>query len=150
MRILLAVDHSRCSHAAVDAVLSEFDPAHADVHVLHVDDWPRGLAISYAFDRSSRAAEDVEAMHEAQQQRDEALVEDIERRFHAARFNTTSEIRSGDAEHEILACAASWRPDLIVVGSHGRRGLRRLALGSVSEGVLRNAACSVEIVRPPA
>ena len=37
--------------------------------------------------------------------------------------------------------------DLIVVGSHGRRGFRRFLLGSVSEAVAMNAHCSVVVVR---
>ncbi len=38
---------------------------------------------------------------------------------------------------------------MIVVGSHGRRGLDRLLMGSVAEAVVRHAPCSVEIVRVP-
>lgn len=44
--------------------------------------------------------------------------------------------------------AAVQRPsDLIVIGSHGRTGLQRFFLGSVSDGVVRHAKCSVEVVR---
>ena len=49
----------------------------------------------------------------------------------------------------ILDQAREWRADLIVVGSHGRKGLEHFLMGSVSEAVARHAACSVEIVRPP-
>jgi nucleotide-binding universal stress UspA family protein len=49
----------------------------------------------------------------------------------------------------ILAAADAWLPDLIVIGSHGRRGFDRLVLGSVSETVALYAACSVEVVRKP-
>ena len=47
----------------------------------------------------------------------------------------------------ILAAAEEWKPDLIVMGSHGRRGFDRLILGSVSETVALHAKCSVEVVR---
>ena len=47
----------------------------------------------------------------------------------------------------ILSEAAEWAADLIVVGSHGRRGVNRLLLGSVSEAVALHAQCSVEIIR---
>jgi len=47
----------------------------------------------------------------------------------------------------ILAAAEEWKADLIVMGSHGRRGFDRLVLGSVSETVALHAKCSVEVVR---
>lgn len=51
--------------------------------------------------------------------------------------------------HAILAEAEKWQADLIVMGSHGRRGFDRLILGSVSETVALHATCSVEVVRKP-
>jgi nucleotide-binding universal stress UspA family protein len=47
----------------------------------------------------------------------------------------------------ILESADSWKADVIVMGSHGRRGLDRIVLGSVSESVALHAHCSVEVVR---
>ena len=47
----------------------------------------------------------------------------------------------------ILDEATRWKADLLVVGSHGRRGFDRFAMGSVSESLAMNAHCSVEVVR---
>jgi nucleotide-binding universal stress UspA family protein len=47
----------------------------------------------------------------------------------------------------IIAKAAEWKPDLLVVGSHGRTALSRLFLGSVSQSLLYEARCSVRIAR---
>ena len=47
----------------------------------------------------------------------------------------------------ILDEASSWAADLIVLGSHGHRGIDRFLLGSVSEEVAMHAKCSVESVR---
>lgn len=55
----------------------------------------------------------------------------------------------GDPRMVILDEAKEWGADLIVMGSHGRRGFNRLLLGSVSESVAVHAHCSVEIVRAP-
>jgi nucleotide-binding universal stress UspA family protein len=55
----------------------------------------------------------------------------------------------GYPKEAILAEAERWGADLIVVGSHGYRGLTRLWLGSVSQAVASHAGCSVEIVRAP-
>jgi|SRR5450432_1530850 nucleotide-binding universal stress UspA family protein len=53
----------------------------------------------------------------------------------------------GEPRAVILDTAKAWRADLIVLGSHWRRGLDRLLLGSVSESVAIHADCSVEVVR---
>ena len=64
-------------------------------------------------------------------------------------FDASASVREGDPKTVILDCATEWGADLIVVGSHGRKGVARFVLGSVSEVVARYARCSVEIVRLP-
>jgi nucleotide-binding universal stress UspA family protein len=56
-------------------------------------------------------------------------------------------LRNGNVVQEILAHAKTSRPDLVVIGSHGRGGIQRLVLGSVAEKVLRLATCPVLTVR---
>ncbi len=51
------------------------------------------------------------------------------------------------AKDAIIDTAQDWRADLIVVGSHGRRGLSRFLLGSVSQAVVAHAPCSVAVIR---
>ncbi len=51
--------------------------------------------------------------------------------------------------HEILNCVQTHHASLIVMGTHGHSGVRRLMLGSVAEKVLRHAPCSVLVTRPP-
>jgi nucleotide-binding universal stress UspA family protein len=58
--------------------------------------------------------------------------------------------REGPSTQAILEAAAEFRADLIVMGTHGRTGFRRLVLGSVTEEVLRKAPCPVMTVRAPA
>jgi nucleotide-binding universal stress UspA family protein len=57
---------------------------------------------------------------------------------------------AGDPSTTILDQALSTRADLIVMGTHGRRGFRRLLLGSVAEAVLQQAPCPVLTVPPHA
>ena len=53
----------------------------------------------------------------------------------------------GDPRSLILDTTESWGADLIVLASHGRRGLDRFLMGSVSEAVATYAPCSVEVIR---
>jgi nucleotide-binding universal stress UspA family protein len=57
-------------------------------------------------------------------------------------------MRIGNAAEEILSVARDVGADLILVGSKGLKGIERLVLGSVSERVVREAGCTVEVVRP--
>jgi universal stress protein A len=55
----------------------------------------------------------------------------------------------GVAWNEIVRLAVAREADLIVMGTHGRSGLKHVVLGSVAEKVVRHAPCSVLIVRAP-
>lgn len=64
-----------------------------------------------------------------------------------ARLNPTVEVRLGSAETEIVEFAKALPADLIVLGTHGRRGLAHFFLGSVAEKIVRTAPCPVLTVR---
>jgi nucleotide-binding universal stress UspA family protein len=147
MKILLAVDDSACSTAAADAVIRQFRPRETEVRALNVDEWPKGLPISMQFAGGESAANDLCVLHETVQHKNRALVADVATRLERAGFSARTELRAGDASREIVDAAAAWQPDLIVMGSHGRRGFNRLMLGSVSDHVMRHADCSVEVIR---
>ncbi len=55
---------------------------------------------------------------------------------------------AGDPATEIIRFVQRGAFDLVVMGTHGRTGLRRLVIGSVAEKVIRHAPCSVLVVRP--
>jgi nucleotide-binding universal stress UspA family protein len=59
----------------------------------------------------------------------------------------TTVLREGDVAGEIVRIAKASRADLIVVGTHGRRGIPRFFLGSVAEHIVRMAPCAVMSVR---
>lgn len=56
-------------------------------------------------------------------------------------------IPQGFPGSEIIKAAREWEADLIVIGSHGRRGITRALVGSVAEAVMREAPCPVLVVR---
>jgi nucleotide-binding universal stress UspA family protein len=147
MKILLAIDGSACSQAATQAVIAQFPRDRAEVRVLHADDWPNRLPTSLAFAEGPAAASDILEVRDGRRRQGEELVSRAAQDLRAAGFQTSTEVRDGDARHAILDVAAEWGPDVIVLGSHGRRGMDRFLLGSVSESVVRHAPCSVEVVR---
>jgi nucleotide-binding universal stress UspA family protein len=59
-------------------------------------------------------------------------------------------VRVGSPAHVILEVAREWDADLVVLGTHGRRGLPRFFVGSVAETVLRKAPCSALVIPPAA
>ena len=64
-----------------------------------------------------------------------------------AKIAVTHAILEGDAATEIVRYATDQRADVIVIGTHGRTGVDRLVLGSVAERVMREAPCSVLVVK---
>ena len=68
-------------------------------------------------------------------------------RLRAAGLDAESEVRVGDPAHEIIAVARARGAGVIVVGTRGQTGLRRLILGSVARKVLLHAPCSVLVTR---
>jgi universal stress protein A len=138
MRILLAVDGSAPSDAAVRVVARSPWPEDAMVRVLAVA-VPVAPASELAF-----AVPELE--HDAEQEANRAA-DAASRLLAASGLSVETKVRLGPAPDEILDEAREWPADLVVVGSHGRTGVRRLILGSVAEYVVRHAPCSVMVAR---
>jgi nucleotide-binding universal stress UspA family protein len=147
MKIVLAVDESECSQAAVRAVVRQFNASTTDVCVCHSVEWLKNLPMPLAFAEGPNATAGLLARRDRMQQEAEALVARVVDQLQTAGFRTSTFTREGDPRNVILDCAADCGAELIVLGSHGRRGLDRFLLGTVSEAVVRHAPCSVQIVR---
>ncbi len=151
MKILLATDGSECSERAARVIAERPWPAGTEVLVLSVVELtlPPGRAYFEvpALDTEFLEKARAEAMKHAQ----DAIMQSRE-------ILSTTPLRATDltsvlAEAPktiILSEANEWGADLIVLGSHGRRGIEHFLVGSVSEYVATHAACSVEIVRKAA
>lgn len=147
--LLLAIDDSEFSRAAVDEIVEHMRPDAVTVHVLTVIELDRMVPPALDFARGTAYGRDMAAhVHEGHDAA-EQLVNDAAGRLQRAKFPTTTVIREGDPRHEILDYAAASHCDGIVLGSHGRRGFDRFFMGSVSDAVARHASCSVHIVRIP-
>jgi len=147
MKILLAVDGSECSDAAVAEVVRRPWPEGTEVKVISVVEPPPLMAMPDTWGPPTDYYDALEksALGLATSSIDKAL-ETLRSRM-GRQTPITSETLRGLPKESIVAEAEKWGADLIVVGSHGYKGLTRLWLGSVSHAVATHAKCSVEIVR---
>ena len=146
MKILLAIDGSPCSDAAINAVASRPWPTGSEVRIVSafevpLSPTPEAWAISSQyFDEMERAA------REQAQDVVKAAAEKIETQAGPS-LSVTTEVLIGSPRSAILDESEDWKADLIVLGSHGYGALQRFLLGSVSQAVVSHAKCSVEVVR---
>jgi nucleotide-binding universal stress UspA family protein len=91
--------------------------------------------------------DDIEALRQETQKAGEQLVASVANSLDKSNVKIETAVREGDPASMIVEQAREWQADLIVVGSHGYTGLKRLVLGSVAQSVVSHAPCSVEVVR---
>lgn len=141
--ILVPIDFSECAENALHLALDLAVRAGAELHLVHV--WPEASLSEIVAINEGEAARDVAF------QLNEATVEPLRRLDPEVRgkIDIVHELlKNGHPAEAILAYARDHEIDLIVMGTHGRRGLRRWILGSVTEEVLHEAPCPVLAVRP--
>ncbi|HVB99208.1 MAG TPA: universal stress protein [Candidatus Dormibacteraeota bacterium] len=142
MKILLAIDGSKFSKAAASSVMA-LAPPRSQVRVLHVVEPPSALI---AREMTGYDA-DLSVVWREQRKTVEALAKKIAGELRSKKLEVKSQVLEGDPRSEIVDVASKWKADLIVVGSHGRKGLERFLMGSVSDAVVHHAPCSVLVVR---
>lgn len=150
MRILVAIDGSEQSEAAVGEIARRYFPADSEVRVISVVEPP----YSPMTDPGGGADMQLYAVLErASREEARAVVEKaaaiLRGHEESRQLSVTTEVLSGSPKGVILEEAEAWAADLIVVGSHGQGMLERFLLGSVSQAIALHAKCSVEIVRSP-
>jgi len=144
VKILLAIDDSKFSVAAIQSLAERIKPDHAEVRVLTVAD----LINYFTTEKSAEAhVPHIEEIRASRLRHASELVAKAAKQLQLAGFKTTVGVSEGDPKVRIVEMAEEWGADLIVLGSHGRHGFDRALLGSVAESVARYAKCSVEIVR---
>jgi len=144
MKILLTTDGSSFSESALQTVTSTIRTEGSEILVLEVVEplvftTPPQMAPGYAPEQAARLKEQFQEATKTTAESADFL--------RKAGFKVNSRVIESDVRSGILETAAEWKPDLIVMGSHGRRGVEKFLLGSVAESVARHAKCSVLIVR---
>ncbi len=135
-RILAPVEFDETSHAAIDTASRIAAANDGMVFLLHVVPMvvaPTGMPnyVDIYKDQEKIAREKLEGI--------------VQRRPPDVKYELMTRI--GDPAHEILTAERHVAADLIVLATHGRKGVKRVLLGSVAEAVLREATCPVLTVR---
>ena len=146
MKILLAIDGSSYSNAAIAEVAHRPWPPQSEVKVITAAEIPimpgmEPWAVTPAY---------FEEIERAVRESAQAVIEAALPRLKTTECKTlqiSSDIIQGSPRQVIVEEAEAWGADLIVMGSRGLGAWNRLLLGSVSNSVVHHAKCSVEIVR---
>ena len=143
MKVLIGVDDSTHSQAALEFV--QRMPWPGETRMIVVSSLAPETSSFGAYEPASavRAAGMVERIREFQGE----LVRRSQKRLTDAGLQAEGRVIDGDPREALLEVARQEDVDLIVVGSHGRTGLEKLLMGSVSSHVVNHAPCSVLVVR---
>lgn len=143
MKIMLAVDDSKFSQAAVNTLIAQVQPKGAEVCVVHAIE-----PVPLYPDGQAWGLDDLTAMVSKERRREaEEITARASQTLRDVGFTVTTRVEQGDPKVVLLDLAEEWHADLVMLGSHGRKGLDRFLMGSVSEAVARHARCSVQIAR---
>ena len=148
MRILIAYDGSPAAEAAVKQAAKTSWPAGAEVRLVTIVEWPMALEPPFPADFPGPAAERIrEVMTEKGKQ---TLAQGRKAFLGRTNIEVSTDLRAGSPKHELLEAIESWKPDLVMCGSTGKTGLKRLLVGSVCHAIVTHAPCNVLIVKSPA
>jgi nucleotide-binding universal stress UspA family protein len=138
-RIVCPVDFFPASLRAVDYAITLANNYEADLHLVHVVSPVLYSTEQYALNVS----EIMDGLEKASAQK----MKKLEMKARAAGATVTTSIRTGDVTCGISAAIDATKPDIVVMGTHGRRGLEKLFLGSVTEYFVRRLPIPVLTVR---
>jgi nucleotide-binding universal stress UspA family protein len=146
LRVLVAVDGSADSRAAVDAVAGRVWPSDTEFRVVTAIDPSLETSVAWS---SGESRQWVQSRDETPRDWVCRLVENAAQQIYSAGLNVDTQVLNGDPKHLLVKAAETWAADAIFVGARGLQHGNRLMLGSVASAVTTRAHCSVEIVRPP-
>jgi nucleotide-binding universal stress UspA family protein len=143
--IVVGIDYSKSSAGVLAEAfeLSAHKSPAGEPHVVHVAPPYGSVADGSAMAKLEEAAHELETYVQAQIKKYTAGYPN-NREFERVCMHQ----HRGEAADEIVKLAVDLEADLIMVGTHNRRGVERLLLGSVAERVVREAPCPVLVVRP--
>lgn len=144
MKIIIGYDGSDCADAALEDLRLAGLPARAEALVISVAEQLMPIPASYGMVETD-FTDNIIGGHGGALSHAREGAEKVQAKFPEWSVKTT--VGFGSPASFILKKADEWKPDLIVVGSHGRSRLGRMILGSVSQKLVHNAPGSVRVAR---
>ena len=144
--ILVPMDYTGCAYEVAAAVSDIAGRLGAQVILFHVVGMPMGISEGTLVHPVDTLGEGVDISNYLDEDAYEHL-EPLAKVFEDAGCTVQVAVRHGDPAEAILMAARDLNVSLIAMGTHGRKGLRRLIEGSVAEAVIRQATCPVITVR---
>lgn len=129
--ILAAVDGSACAASALDYALDLARKPGAKLTIIHAID----PTVAYLNEVQPGRSLGTDPLRDS----GTAILKAAVEKATTAGLTPQTEMLEGKAVEEVVDAARRHKSDLIVIGSHGRTGLSRAFLGSVAEGVMREA-----------
>lgn len=142
-RVLIPVDGSEVSNHAAKEGFKLAKVMGSKVTLLYVID----LAI-VSIPEAETGLTNYDVIHQTFKEQGDRLLGNLSGLAREAGIAADAVVAEGDVHDEIIRKAGDMKAGLIVMGTHGRRGLNRLLLGSVAESVARRAHCAVLLIRP--
>jgi nucleotide-binding universal stress UspA family protein len=138
--ILVPVDGSAAASHALDYACDFGKLLGAQIHVCHVADY---VSLPKALANAPKTAPDLLA------EEGEAILAQARRIAHKHGVAIHCRLLRGHVADEILRLAHESRADLLIMGTHGRTGIKRLVLGSVAETVTRRSDVPILLLKDP-
>jgi len=144
-RILVATDGSSLSKKAVTSAIELAAQNNADLVALNViPRYPR----SYLEGSMTFSAEDIGRIEQQWAEKAQAMLDTVSARAKESGVRIQTATANSDLVAEsIIAAAKKYKSDLIVMASHGRKGIKRLLLGSETQHVLAHSTLPVLVLR---
>jgi len=143
-RILCPVDFSESSEHALHYAFAFAETYQAELILMHVMDYA-ALDVPDFPSAVEFSADTIQQIREVCEKR----LQEVVAREQAKSIRVSSRLVSGTPAYEIVQAARDETADLIIIGTHGRTGLSRVLMGSVTEKVIRKAPCPVLTVKVP-
>lgn len=142
-QILVPTDFSGYSDKALKEAIGIARQYGSTIHLLHIISIAQQCSIDYCLDKDVVAELEKQSTERAKNM----MAEELSRIPESKEVAIVTEVKKGTPYEEILKNQTDKNIDLIVISSHGTTGLLNYFMGSVAEKVVKNAKCSVLLIR---